>query len=136
MEGTYGSLYGMGIIAVLMCFAIVYNIYLVVILERKREFATLMVLGMPEKEVLSIVAFEQWITASLGIILGIPLAKLMMIFFSENLSSDMFTVPSDLSLYSILVAIALMVFSIYVAKVLASKKINKIDIAESLKASE
>ncbi len=136
MEGTYGSLYGMGVIAVLMCFAIVYNIYLVVILERKREFATLMILGMPEKEVLSIVALEQWLLAILGIVLGVPLTKLMMIFFSKNLSSDMFTVPDDIKLTSLLLALALMVFSIYVAKILAGKKINKIDIAESLKAAE
>ncbi len=136
MSSGYSSMYFMAIIAMLMSFAIVYNIYLVVILERKREFSTMMVLGMKEKEVLSIVALEQWLSAIMGIIVGIPISKLMVISLSEGLSSDMFTLPQNLEPKALLLATIMMIVSIFMAQLLAAKQINKIDIVEALKAAE
>ncbi len=136
MEGAYSSLYGMAVVAMLMSFAIVYNIYLVVILERKHEFATLMVLAMKAREVLSIVSLEQWILAFLAILLGTPIAKLMIVYMSENLSTDMFTMPDDLKFSAVIIAVALMAVSIVLAQFFASKKIRDIDMVEALKAGE
>ncbi len=136
MDGMYGSIYGMAIIAMIMSFAIVYNIYLVVILERKREFATLLVLGMRERNVLNIVALEQRLLALLGIIIGLPVAKGMLISMSKGLSTDMFSMPSTLNPLAVLISVALMAISIYLAKLLASKKIHTIDLVEALKSGE
>lgn len=49
MNSMYSVMYFMAIIASAMTFAIVYNTFVVVLMERKREMSTLMVLGMKEK---------------------------------------------------------------------------------------
>ncbi len=136
MDIAYSSIYFMALIALVMSFSIVYNIFLIVILEREREFATLMVLGMRPKEVLSIVALEQWLTAFIGAIVGIPIAKYMLILMRDEMSSDMYTIPANLEINALIIAALLMAVSIVMAQLLASKKIKEIDIVDSLKSGE
>jgi len=126
----------MAIIASAMTFAIVYNTFVVVLMERKREMSTLMVLGMKEKDVLSIISLEQWITSIVGMILGIPLAQALIIFMSKELTTDSFTMPTDMKSGAIILAVILMIMSIIAAQVLASRKVNTIDIVEVLKSGE
>ncbi len=136
MDAAYSSMYAMAAVSMVMSFAIVYNIYLVVILERKREFATLMVLGMKEKEILEIVALEQWLSTFIAILIGTPLAKLMVVYLSDSLSNDLYTMPNNIKFPAIVIAAVLMIVSIFIAQILAASKIKQIDIVESLKAAE
>ena len=136
MNSMYSVMYFMAIIASAMTFAIVYNTFVVVLMERKREMSTLMVLGMKEKDVLSIISLEQWITSIVGMILGIPLAQALIIFMSKELTTDSFTMPTDMKSGAIILAVILMIMSIIAAQVLASRKVNTIDIVEVLKSGE
>jgi protein of hypothetical function DUF214 len=136
MNSMYSVMYFMAIIASAMTFAIVYNTFVVVLMERKREMSTLMVLGMKEKDVLSIISLEQWITSIVGMILGIPLAQALIIFMSKELTTDSFTMPTDMKSGAIILAVILMIMSIIAAQILASRKVNTIDIVEVLKSGE
>ena len=136
METMYSMIYFMAIIAAAMTFAIVYNTFVVVLLERQREISTLMVLGMKEKDVLSIISLEQNITSIIGIILGLPIAKLFIIIMSKTIITDTFTMPTDMSLNSVLIALILLVISAVSAQLLASRKLNKIEIVDVLKSGE
>ena len=51
----------MVLVSIIMGFAIIYNSYSIILSEREKEFASLLVLGMSEKEVISIVKLEQWL---------------------------------------------------------------------------
>jgi len=136
METMYSMIYFMAIIAASMTFAIVYNTFVVVLLERQREISTLMVLGMKEKDVLSIISLEQNITSIIGVILGLPIAKLFIIIMSKTIITDTFTMPTDMSLNSVLIALILLVISAVSAQLLASRKLNKIEIVDVLKSGE
>lgn len=136
MEAMYSSMYFMAFIAAAMSFAIVYNTFIVVLSERKREFSTLMILGMGEKEVLSIISLEQWLMSLLGVCIGIPIAKTLITVMSKELSTDMFTMPTDMKWDAIVIAGVLMGISIIAAQILAARKMNHIDIVEVLKAGE
>ena len=136
METMYSMIYFMAIIAAAMTFAIVYNTFVVVLLERQREISTLMVLGMKEKDVLSIISLEQNITSIIGVILGLPIAKLFIIIMSKTIITDTFTMPTDMSLNSVLIALILLVISVVSAQLLASRKLNKIEIVDVLKSGE
>jgi len=136
METMYSMIYFMAIIAAAMTFAIVYNTFVVVLLERQREISTLMVLGMKEKDVLSIISLEQNITSIIGVILGLPIAKLFIIIMSKTIITDTFTMPTDMSLNSVLIALILLVISAVSAQLLASRKLNKIEIVDVLKSGE
>ena len=132
METMYSMIYFMAIIAASMTFAIVYNTFVVVLLERQREISTLMVLGMKEKEVLSIISLEQNITSIIGVILGLPIGKLFIIIMAKTIITDTFTMPTDMSLNSVLIALVLLVISVVSAQLLASRKLNKIEIVDVL----
>ena len=136
METMYSMIYFMAIIAAAMTFAIVYNTFVVVLLERQREISTLMVLGMKEKDVLSIISLEQNITSIIGVILGLPIAKLFIISMSKTIITDTFTMPTDMSLNSVLIALILLVISAVSAQLLASRKLNNIEIVDVLKSGE
>ena len=136
METMYSMIYFMAIIAAAMTFAIVYNTFVVVLLERQREISTLMVLGMKEKDVLSIISLEQNITSIIGVILGLPIAKLFIIIMSKTIITDTFTMPTDMSLNSVLIALILLFISAVSAQLLASRKLNNIEIVDVLKSGE
>lgn len=136
METMYSMIYFMAIIAAAMTFAIVYNTFVVVLLERQREISTLMVLGMKEKEVLSIISLEQNITSIIGVILGLPIGKLFIIIMAKTIITDTFTMPTDMSLNSVLIALVLLIISVVSAQLLASRKLNKIEIVDVLKSGE
>lgn len=136
MNSMYFAMFIMALIASSLTFAIVYNTFVVVLMERQREMSTLMVLGMKEKDVLSIISFEQWITAIVGMIFGIPIAKLFIVTVSVQLSTDSFTIPTTMRADSVLIAIVLMIVSIISGQILASKKMSKLSIVDVLKSGE
>ena len=136
METMYSMIYFMAIIAASMTFAIVYNTFVVVLLERQREISTLMVLGMKEKDVLSIISLEQNITSIIGAILGLPIAKVFIVVMAKALITDTFTMPTDMTLGPVLTALVLLVISVVSAQILASRKLNKIQIVDVLKSGE
>ena len=136
METMYSMMYFMALIAASMTFAIVYNTFVVVLLERQREISTLMVLGMKEKDVLSIISLEQNITSIIGVILGLPIAKVFIVIMAKALITDTFTMPTDMTLGPVLIALVLLVISVASAQLLASRKLNKIEIVDVLKSGE
>lgn len=136
MDLMYSAMYFMALIASVMSFSIIYNTFVVILLERQREFSTLMVLGMEDREVLSILSLEQWMTGIAGMIAGAPIAKAMILIMSRELSTDSFTMPTDMSFHAVLIASLLMCVSILAAQLLASKKIYTVDIVEVLKSGE
>lgn len=136
MKVMYISMYFMAVLASAMSFSIVYNTYIVVLMERQREFSTLMVLGLKDREVLSIISLEQWLMSFLGIFLGIPLAKALIIFISRGLSTDMFTLPTTMKVESLLISGFLMSVSILLAQQFAGRKITRLNIVDALKSGE
>lgn len=69
-------------------------------------------------------------------ILGIPLAQALIIVMSKELTTDSFTMPTDMKSGAIILAVILMIVSIIAAQILASRKVNTIDIVEVLKSGE
>lgn len=136
MDIMYQSMYFMALLASAMSFAIVYNTYIVVLMERKREFSTLMVLGMKDREVLSMISLEQWMMTIVGMILGLPIAKGFIVFISKELSTDMFSLKASIDLWSIGMSALLMGISVFLAQILAGKKIAQVDIVDALKSGE
>lgn len=126
----------MAILSVLMGFAIIYNSYSIILSEREKEFASLLVLGMEEKEIISIVNLEQWLICAVAIPLGIPLANILFHIVGKASSNDMFTLHLKVDGLSFLIGLCFTLFSIIIAQLFASYKINHIKISDALKADE
>ncbi|HWQ72237.1 MAG TPA: ABC transporter permease [Desulfitobacteriaceae bacterium] len=126
----------MVIFGMIIGFAITYNASQITISERIKDLAMMMVLGMKPKEAMSVVTFEQWLIGILGILAGIPLAKLLMQVTSQTISSDLFTMSSQMDNIAFVSAFLVTFISIWIAQRLAARKIRKLDLVEVLKDRE
>jgi len=126
----------LALFAIATGFAVVYNISIIALSERSRELATMMVLGMTPAEVLSVITFEQWFLGAFAMIAGIPLAKIMLVGLAQAINNDVYTMPTNMSAMSILMAFVITAASIWIAQRMAAKKIRDLSLVEVLKAQE
>ncbi len=137
MMASYGSMiYLYSLVGIILGFSIIYISSIITTAERSRELASMMVLGMTPAEVLSVVTFEQWLISTLGILAGIPLAKLFMSGLSQAMSSDVFTIPPEITTSAYLEAAIVTVVSIWIAQKFAGRKIRRLSLVEVLKSAE
>lgn len=137
MMGSYGSMiYIYAMISVVIGFAIIYSSSIITLSERSRELASMMVLGMTPQEVLSVVTFEQWCLALPAMLLGIPLARVLLIGMSSAMSTDMYTIPERITLTALLLAFLVTTLSVWLAQKVAARKIRTLSLVEVLKARE
>jgi putative ABC transport system permease protein len=124
------------LIGVVMAFTIIYSSSFIIISERSRELASMRVLGMTSNEVFSVITFEQWFISVFAIIAGLPLARALMSYLSAELSTDLYTLPSDLSQQALIMGAAITAGSIWIAQRFAFRKVRKLDLVEVLKTRE
>lgn len=120
----------------MLAFVVLYNLNTINITERKRELATLKVLGFYDLEVAQYVYRENILLTLIGAMVGAGLGKLLHMFVIQTVEVEtamfgrIINLPSYL--YSLLFTIA---FSMIVNGVMFFK-LRKIDMVESLKSIE
>jgi len=119
-----------------IAFAIIYSSSFIILSERNRELASMKVLGMTSQEVFSVITFEQWFISIFAILAGVPLAQLMMFSFASELSTDLYTIPADLSREAFLMGVLITTASIWIAQRFALRKVKRLDLVEVLKTRE
>lgn len=136
MASTGSFMYLYAFIGMIIGFAIIYNSSIITISERRRELATMMVLGMTLPEVLSVITFEQWFLGFCAMITGIPMTKLILISLSQALSTDLYTVPTTITPSSFFMAFIVTSISIFMAQRAAARKLKTLSLVDVLKARE
>jgi putative ABC transport system permease protein len=137
LMNSYGYMsYVLALISILVGFSIVYNASMITYSERKREIASLRVLGMSIDEVLLIITYEQWFLGFIALILGIPLAKIMMIAMSKAYQTDVFSIPPVLGNFSTFFSIIGTIIFIFLSSISIKRKVKKLYIVEVLKERE
>ncbi len=136
MESFLFGMYSMVFISVAMGFAIIYNSYSIILSEREKEFASLLVLGMSEKEVISIIKLEQWLIAFIAIPLGFPLTNMIIDAIGKASSNDLFTLNLTVDRIAFLIGGAITVIIILLGQAFASVKIKNLKLSDALKADE
>jgi len=134
MMESYGAMfYLMQIMGIGIAYAIITASSSISLSERKREYATLRVLGMQPKEVSEIMGFEYWILTILGILPGIPLVYLMKVGMNDMMGNDMFTIPLATPISAYLQAAALCWVAVFISNLSARRRIAKFDMVDVLK---
>ena len=122
--------------AAALAFIVLFNLGNINISERVREIATLKVLGFYSRETGAYVFRESMVLSIMGIVCGIPLGILLHRFVMMQLKIDMVTFEIYIRplsfVYSVL---AVLLFTVCVDLIMR-RKINRIDMAESLKSIE
>lgn len=119
--------------AICLCVLVIFNLTIMNIGERKRELATLKVLGYHDLEVSGYIFREIFIMAIMGIIVGLPLGYALVAFVFEYLE---FGSINDVQIFAYIYTIVLVVVVIGIVDLLLHFKNKKIDMTTSLKTVE
>ncbi len=120
----------------MLAFVVLYNLNTVNIAERKRELATLKVLGFYNGEVAQYVYRENILLTFLGAVVGVVLGKFLHLFIIETVEVDSAMFGRNINLPSFLYSLLLTVgFSMLINGVMYFK-LKRIDMVESLKSIE
>lgn len=119
-----------------LAFIVLYNLTNINITERLREIATIKVLGFYRNETASYVFRENLILTGLGALAGLVMGKYLHSFVMAQIDIDMIAFDVHIAPLSILYSIILtFVFAVFVCGVM-NRKLDAINMAESMKSIE
>ncbi|MFZ5644723.1 MAG: ABC transporter permease [Bacillota bacterium] len=133
LEAMVYSIAIMVTFAVVMGFAIVYNSSVISFAERKRELASLRVLGFTSREVSGLMLKENLLQSLLGVAIGLPFGRVISQAYINAVSTDLFTMPVVIYPMTYFWSALGGVFFIMVAHLLAVRGVKKLDLVDVLK---
>jgi len=119
-----------------LALTVIYNISAINIFERRRDIATLKVLGYHKNEVNRLVFRENLIITAFGAVLGIPAGVGILRLLIGAVVSDAMTMPMVVAPLSVVYSVALGMGFTVLANQLLRGKIRQIDMVGSLKSVE
>jgi len=120
----------------LLAFVVLFNLNSINIEERKRELATIKVLGFYDKEVASYVYRENIILTVISSILGLGLGIIMSTYVISTAEIDKVMFSRELNILSFIYAFVITMIFAFVTNLIMNKSLKKIDMIESLKSVE
>lgn len=120
----------------LLAFVVLYNLNNINITERKRELATIKLLGFYDMELAAYVYRENVLLTLIGIAAGIIMGNILHRFVIETVEVDLIMFGRTVHLMSYLWGIALTLLFALVVNVTMFYKLRRIDMVESLKSVE
>ena len=119
-----------------LSFVILYNLSYINISERKREIATLKVLGFTDKEVDNYIVKETIILTIIGIILGLLFGILLSRIIVDTIEISMVRFLRHINLISFIITTLFIMGFTFIVNFITHFALKKIDMIESLKSVE
>ncbi len=124
------------LMAALISFAVIYSISTINISERRREIASLLAMGWTPDEASGMVTAEIIPMAILGTAIGLPVGSLIPQWMAYVFDSEVFRVPTDISLEAYIQVAAVLMIFVIVSRIVCLHKAKKVNILEALSARE
>ncbi|HIS69752.1 MAG TPA: FtsX-like permease family protein [Candidatus Gallacutalibacter stercoravium] len=118
----------------MLAFIVLYNLTNINITERVREIATIKVLGFNQKETGAYVFRENLVLTAIGALVGLPLGRWLHAFVMNQIQIDMVSFDIRVEPMSYIFSVALTFAFACLVAVLMYFKLDKINMAESLKS--
>ncbi|MHC4413806.1 MAG: ABC transporter permease [Planctomycetota bacterium] len=109
---------------------------LVAIAERRRDVATLLVIGYEKRQVGGIFLRESLVVNTIGSLLGLPLGLWLILVIIEQYETEVYRMPLVLEPTSFVLTIGLGVAFTILAQGLVQRAVNRLDWLEALNARE
>ncbi len=119
-----------------LSFVVLYNLSYININERKREIATLKVLGFTHKEVDNYITKETIILTIIGIVLGLMFGTYLTGVIVDTVEIESVRFIRNINLISFIISSVMTIFFTIVVNVITHFTLKKIDMIESLKSVE
>ena len=120
----------------LLAFVVLYNLNTININERRRELATIKVLGFFDKEVSAYVFRENILLTILGMLAGCGFGKFLHYFVITTVEVELLMFGRNINAMSYLYSMAFTVIFSMLVNAAMYLKLKKIDMVESLKSAE
>lgn len=120
----------------LLAFVVLYNLNNINITERKRELATIKVLGFYDKEVSAYVFRENILLTIIGVVVGVVLGSMLHRFVIVTVEIDSVMFTRIIENISFVLSAALTCLFSFLVNAVMYFKLKKIDMVESLKSVE
>lgn len=117
-----------------LAFVVLYNLNNINITERIREIATIKVLGFYKKETASYVFRENMALTGVGCALGLVLGRMLHLYVMSQINIDMISFDDRVNPLSYLFSVLLTFSFNWIVNRMMSGKLEKINMAESLKS--
>jgi putative ABC transport system permease protein len=128
-----------GVIVALSCimgFAIIYNTTTISIMERKRELASLRIMGFTNKQVAELIFNENTAVSAMGLIIGMPLGMYMAAQILKLMPEDMISLPLVIFPKTYVLAAATVAMFVILAQLANMRRISRMDLVEVMKSRE
>ncbi len=136
VAGLNQIIYLIVICASSLALIVLYNLTIINISERKREVATLKVLGFNDQEISNYIYRETIILTIIGVGLGLVLGIFLHRFIIYTAQTDNILFIKTIKWYSYLIAAAITIIFSFLVQLIISKTLKNIDMIESLKSVE
>lgn len=117
-----------------LAFIVLYNLNNINITERIREIATIKVLGFFKRETASYVFRENRALTAIGCAVGLILGKLLHMYVMHEINIDMVSFHVQVTVFSYVLSVVLTFFFNWIVNRMMVGKLEKINMAESLKS--
>ncbi|RLI77927.1 hypothetical protein DRP05_08750 [Archaeoglobales archaeon] len=114
-------------------FASIFNTTTVNILERRREIATLKMMGYTNKELSYVLMIENTIAGVLGIVIGLPLGYITSYAFLNSFQSELYYMPFVIYPRTYILTVVLVFIVIVLSLIPGVRYIRKMDIEKVTK---
>ena len=119
-----------------LAFIVLYNLSNISITERVREIATVKVLGFYPRETQSYVFREILMLTGMGALLGLPFGKLLHAYVMQQISVEMVSFEVRIAALSYGLSFVITIVLALLVNLLLMRKLDRIDMADSLKSVE
>ncbi len=124
------------IVSMSLALVVLYNLTNINVEERMRELSTIKVLGFYSNEVTAYIYRETSLLTLLGILLGMPMGKLLLVETINVLAPPDFMMDPKVPLYAFGLAILFTLIVSLLVMVIMHNKLKRIDMVEALKGVE
>lgn len=122
--------------AAMLAFVVIYNLNNINITERVREIATIKVLGFYKEETSSYVFRENFVLTLIASLVGIVLGYFLHAFVMSQIKIDLIAFDVKIKPISYVVGVVLTILFNQIVNWFMARKLDNIDMAESLKSVE
>ena len=134
---NFGQVSGILIVSAgLLAFVVLYNLSSINISERKRELATIKVLGFYDNEVYNYISRENKILTFIGMILGCFIGYTLTMYIIKTCELDITMFSPKISIYSYIYSLGITLIFTFIVDIFTYFSLKHIKMVESLKSVE
>lgn len=122
--------------AATLAFVVLYNLASVNISERRRELATIKVLGFYDEEVTKYIYKEMFILTIIGSLIGLILGSFLTLYVIKICETNLFMFTFNINFISYLLSFIITLLFLFIVNLFMHFELKKLDMVEALKSCE